>query len=293
MSCTKQGGICWLWTVCAGGNKTKPLRVRWIKPLSFSVFQAKRDGANTDLGLTHDHAKKEKKKGDTDGNFVVKLHPGSWNERETQRERKRKPKGEKVRWSGQGWRRSEFAHLISSGSFHYVSTRLFNTVPIFSPLPCLVLSSALLVIGCHDNYVMHSNTRIQEHTSHSSLEDICTLMMCKVHWSVITRTPHSPEVLCKLIRQEDCDLLLLSRNQNSRNYPVYCLLHSWSWFGAHYVKDLNWTGNLFLQKYNLYLPFWVMQTFIIFKPYPPTTWHLLLLFSVFNQFLKKFYQHYG
>lgn len=73
---------------------------------------------------------------------------GNRSERETQKEKKKKPEGEKVRWSGQGWQEGEFAHLISSDSSDYVSTRLFDTSPIFSPLPCLVLSSALLVIGC-------------------------------------------------------------------------------------------------------------------------------------------------
>ncbi len=45
------------------------------KTIELLSLSGERDGANTDLGLTHDHAKKEKKKGDTDGNFVVKLHP--------------------------------------------------------------------------------------------------------------------------------------------------------------------------------------------------------------------------
>jgi len=214
------------------------------------------------------------------GTLWLNCIQGSWSERE----RKRKPKGEKVRWSGQGWRRSEFAHLISSGSFHYVSTRLFNTVPIFSPLPCLVLSSALLVIGCHDNYVMHSNTRIQEHTSHSSLEDICTLMMCKVHWSVITRTPHSPEVLCKLIRRR---LWLTSVVQKSKFKKLPCLLfmHSWSWFGAHYVKDLNWTGNLFLQKYNLCIitcHFGWCKHSLFFKPLPSYYLAFIIIIIIFS-----------
>jgi len=86
------------------------------------------------------------------GNFVVKRHPRKekwkWDTEGEKRKRKEKPEGEKVRWIGQGWQEGEFAHLISLGSSDYVSTRLFDTSPIFSQLPCLVLSSALLVIGC-------------------------------------------------------------------------------------------------------------------------------------------------
>lgn len=55
----------------------KTLRVWWMKPVlhcTFSFFQAERHGTNSDLVITHDHAKNKTKIG-TDGNFVVKLHP--------------------------------------------------------------------------------------------------------------------------------------------------------------------------------------------------------------------------
>lgn len=115
---------------------------------------------------------------------------GNRSERETEGEKK-KPEGEKVRWSGQGWQEGEFAHLISSDSSDYVSTRLFDTSPIFSLLPCLVLSSALLVIGClwlrHVMIIMqyvvlkhtHSGAHISQQSGrHLRANDVYSALKC-------------------------------------------------------------------------------------------------------------------